>query len=128
MICEIHLVPAEPAATVRPYTGLEGSSYERGSGSVDGARLAGRLKYSLCARTDAEGEARVRLDGLITTSLGAFVSVHAHGLSRPDGFGVMTVSFVAQAEGLRWLNGLVGAGSLAFAPQGARTLSTRAAG
>jgi hypothetical protein len=112
LLCDLELTPPDQS-------GSSGRlDIAIGEGAVTGGRLAGTLRYSLRTRPRPDGFRALELHGLITTADRAAITVTALGNADASGWGALSVSFEAQSEAYRWLNGAVCVGEVTASAAG----------
>lgn len=112
-LCDMELVYREEKiygggfTMVRPYGGEEGSAYGEGDGTVNGARLKGKMRWVNHPHRRNDGVMLPNVHGVIVTDDGAKIIFSLEGrtvFKGENGFQLLNVVFEAEDERYLWLN------------------------
>jgi Protein of unknown function (DUF3237) len=113
-VCDMELAYAGAFTLVQPYQSGEGVGFGIGSGSVSGAKIAGRVRWVNHPRRRSDQAMLAQAHGLITTEEGAEILFSWQGRATPGGIGqqrqshqVLATLFEAEDARYQWLNHLV---------------------
>src|SRR5207237_8815060 len=105
-LCEMRWSYDGPFDLAKPYGGEEGSGYGEGSGTAQGPRLAGTIRWANHPRRRSDGRMLPNGGGALTTTDGATVPFLFQGrtlFGRDGGSQLLVFWFEAQDERYRWL-------------------------
>jgi hypothetical protein len=109
-LCEMRWAYRDGFELVKPYGGEEGLGYGEGTGTVNGERLSGTVRWANHPRRRSDGRMLPNGGGVLTTSEGAKLPFLFQGRTVFDGaVGSQLIVFWFEAadERYRWLNDAV---------------------
>ena len=103
----MHLTYRGGFTLVQPYATEEGSAYGEGDGHVEGPRLRGTVRWVNHPHRRSDGTMLPDAHGVIATDQGPvlFDLTGRTGFSGETGTQLLAVTFEADADEHRWLNG-----------------------
>jgi Protein of unknown function (DUF3237) len=113
-LCDVELISEGRPVLVRPYGSEEGAAYGQGSGTLDGARLRGTLRWVNHPHRRSDGAMLPDLRGVVTTADDTAILLSMQGrtvwIETPQGIvgnQLLCVLFETVDERYRWLNDAV---------------------